>query len=44
MPLYEEEEDAKHESAIFVRTGTAIESTSVIDENNVEVLEVELKA
>ena len=33
----------KHGSAIFVKTGTTIKSTSVIDDNNVEVLEAELK-
>ena len=34
---------AKHGSAIFVKTGATIESTSTIDGNDVEVLEVELK-
>ena len=34
---------AKHESAIFVKTGITIESSSVIDDNDDEVLEVELK-
>ena len=35
---------AKHESAIFVKTGITIESASVIDGNDVEVLEVKLKS
>ena len=34
---------AKHGSAIFVKTGTTIESTSVIDDNDVKVLKVELR-
>ena len=34
---------AKHGSATFVKTGTIIESTSTIDDNDVEVLEVKLK-